>query len=57
MAVLGIALISMGEEMGAEMSTRSFEHMLQYGEVRLRGFGVREFASDVEVLSDSWRED
>ena len=32
-AALGIALISMGEEMGADMSTRSFEHMLQYGEV------------------------
>jgi 26S proteasome regulatory subunit N1 len=35
-AALGIALISMGEEMGAEMSSRSFEHMLQYGEVNLR---------------------
>lgn len=34
-AALGIALISMGEEMGAEMSSRSFEHMLQYGEVYL----------------------
>jgi len=35
-AAMGIALISMGEEMGAEMSSRSFEHMLQYGEVNLR---------------------
>jgi len=35
-AALGIALISMGEEVGAEMSSRSFEHMLQYGEVNLR---------------------
>jgi 26S proteasome regulatory subunit N1 len=34
-AALGIALISMGEEVGAQMSSRSFEHMLQYGEVRL----------------------
>ena len=34
-AALGIALISMGEEMGADMSSRSFEHMLQYGEVYL----------------------
>ena len=56
-AALGIALISMGEEVlmflrrvaslsrcvdllslqiGADMSARSFEHMLQYGEVNLR---------------------
>lgn len=35
-AALGIALVAMGEEMGADMSARSFEHMLQYGEVNLR---------------------
>jgi len=35
-ALLGIALVAMGEEMGADMSARSFEHMLQYGEVNLR---------------------
>eukprot|EP00281_Chroomonas_sp_CCMP1168_P026072 CAMPEP_0206230098 /NCGR_PEP_ID=MMETSP0047_2-20121206/10060_1 /ASSEMBLY_ACC=CAM_ASM_000192 /TAXON_ID=195065 /ORGANISM="Chroomonas mesostigmatica_cf, Strain CCMP1168" /LENGTH=915 /DNA_ID=CAMNT_0053653463 /DNA_START=69 /DNA_END=2816 /DNA_ORIENTATION=- len=35
-ALLGIALIAQGEEIGAEMSARSFEHMLQYGEVNLR---------------------
>eukprot|EP00232_Nephroselmis_pyriformis_P011581 CAMPEP_0182890528 /NCGR_PEP_ID=MMETSP0034_2-20130328/22707_1 /TAXON_ID=156128 /ORGANISM="Nephroselmis pyriformis, Strain CCMP717" /LENGTH=887 /DNA_ID=CAMNT_0025024083 /DNA_START=1 /DNA_END=2664 /DNA_ORIENTATION=- len=31
-AALGIALIAMGEELGAEMSQRSLEHLLQYGE-------------------------
>eukprot|EP00960_Hanusia_phi_P025650 745798-Hanusia_phi.AAC.4 len=35
-AAIGIALVAMGEEMGAEMTSRSFEHMLQYGEVNLR---------------------
>lgn len=35
-ALLGIALIAQGEEIGAEMTARSFEHMLQYGEVNLR---------------------
>jgi len=35
-AVLGIALIAMGEELGAEMSLRSFDHLLQYGEPVVR---------------------
>eukprot|EP01137_Pigoraptor_chileana_P004075 Opistho-2@45258 len=35
-AVLGIALIAMGEEIGAEMSLRSFNHLLQYGEPVIR---------------------
>lgn len=29
-AVLGISLIAMGEELGAEMSLRTFDHLLQY---------------------------
>jgi 26S proteasome regulatory subunit N1 len=49
-AALGIALISMGEEVGAEMSSRSFEHMLQYGEVisspAWRGFCGRKVMLD-----------
>lgn len=35
-AVLGIALIAMGEEVGTEMSLRSLDHILQYGELSLR---------------------
>lgn len=31
-AVLGIAMIAMGEEIGAEMALRSFGHLLRYGE-------------------------
>jgi len=35
-AVLGIALISMGEEIGAEMSLRSYSHLMHYGEPIIR---------------------
>ncbi|XP_044775989.1 26S proteasome non-ATPase regulatory subunit 2 isoform X3 [Neomonachus schauinslandi] len=35
-AVLGIALIAMGEEIGAEMALRTFGHLLRYGEPTLR---------------------
>lgn len=35
-AVLGIALIAMGEEIGTEMSFRAFDHLLQYGEPVIR---------------------
>jgi len=35
-AVLGISLISMGEEIGAEMALRTFDHLLQYGEPIIR---------------------
>ncbi|KAL4225519.1 26S proteasome non-ATPase regulatory subunit 2 [Mactra antiquata] len=35
-AVLGLALISMGEDIGAEMCFRSFSHLLRYGEVGIR---------------------
>jgi hypothetical protein len=31
-AVLGIALIAMGEPLGAQMASRMLEHLLQYGE-------------------------
>lgn len=34
-AVLGIALIAMGEEIGAEMALRTFGHLLRYGEPTL----------------------
>jgi 26S proteasome regulatory subunit N1 len=36
MAVLGIALIAGGEEIGAQMAMRSFSHLLQYGEPVIR---------------------
>jgi len=35
-AVLGIALISMGEEIGSDMALRTFDHLLQYGEPAIR---------------------
>uniref|UniRef100_A0A0D9WTR5 26S proteasome non-ATPase regulatory subunit 2 homolog n=1 Tax=Leersia perrieri TaxID=77586 RepID=A0A0D9WTR5_9ORYZ len=35
-AVLGISLIAMAEELGAEMAVRSLEHLLQYGEQNIR---------------------
>ena len=35
-AVLGISLIAMGEEIGAQMALRTFRHLLQYGEPVIR---------------------
>eukprot|EP01125_Pyxidicula_operculata_P009198 TRINITY_DN3049_c0_g1_i2.p1 TRINITY_DN3049_c0_g1~~TRINITY_DN3049_c0_g1_i2.p1 ORF type:complete len:820 (-),score=188.81 TRINITY_DN3049_c0_g1_i2:106-2532(-) len=35
-AVLGIALIALREEIGRDMVVRSFDHILQYGEVNVR---------------------
>ncbi|KZT28119.1 26S proteasome regulatory complex non-ATPase subcomplex Rpn1 subunit [Neolentinus lepideus HHB14362 ss-1] len=35
-AVLGIALVSMGEDTGAEMSLRVFNHLMHYGEPVIR---------------------
>jgi 26S proteasome regulatory subunit N1 len=35
-AVLGIAMISMGEDIGSDMAIRSFDHLLQYGEPVIR---------------------
>jgi len=35
-AVLGIALISLGEDIGTEMSLRTFDHLLHYGELPIR---------------------
>lgn len=35
-AVLGLAMIAMGEELGAEMLIRSFGHLLQYGDPVIR---------------------
>lgn len=35
-AVLGIGLIASGEEIGAEMALRAFDHLLQYGEPVIR---------------------
>ncbi|CAK4086503.1 unnamed protein product [Aphanomyces euteiches] len=35
-AVLGIALVTMGESVGSEMAVRTFDHLLQYGEVNVR---------------------
>lgn len=36
LAVLGISLVAMGEELGSEMVLRSFDHLLQYGEPVIR---------------------
>jgi 26S proteasome regulatory subunit N1 len=35
-AVIGIALIAMGEDIGAEMSLRQFNHLMHYGEPTIR---------------------
>jgi len=35
-AALGIAMVAMGEELGAEMALRSYLHMLQYGDPPVR---------------------
>eukprot|EP01098_Paradermamoeba_levis_P008445 TRINITY_DN3506_c0_g1_i4.p1 TRINITY_DN3506_c0_g1~~TRINITY_DN3506_c0_g1_i4.p1 ORF type:complete len:495 (-),score=177.33 TRINITY_DN3506_c0_g1_i4:153-1637(-) len=35
-AVLGIAMVAVGEELGTEMAMRSFDHLLQYGELVIR---------------------
>jgi 26S proteasome regulatory subunit N1 len=35
-ALLGIAMVAMGEEVGAEMALRMIDHILQYGEVNIR---------------------
>lgn len=35
-AVLGIALIAMGEDIGAEMAFRAFGHLLRYGETHIK---------------------
>ena len=35
-AVLGISLVAMGEELSQEMALRSLDHVLQYGEVNVR---------------------
>ena len=34
--MLGIALIALREEIGRDMVIRSFDHLLQYGEVNIR---------------------
>eukprot|EP01006_Ploeotia_vitrea_P006563 TRINITY_DN13838_c0_g1_i1.p1 TRINITY_DN13838_c0_g1~~TRINITY_DN13838_c0_g1_i1.p1 ORF type:complete len:889 (-),score=131.33 TRINITY_DN13838_c0_g1_i1:230-2896(-) len=35
-AVMGIGLVAMGEELGGDMCKRLFEHLLQYGDVVMR---------------------
>ncbi|KAG6831057.1 hypothetical protein H0H92_012980 [Tricholoma furcatifolium] len=35
-AVLAVALIAMGEDIGAEMSLRQFNHLMHYGEANIR---------------------
>uniref|UniRef100_A0A7S2S7N3 26S proteasome non-ATPase regulatory subunit 2 n=1 Tax=Mucochytrium quahogii TaxID=96639 RepID=A0A7S2S7N3_9STRA len=35
-AVIGVALITMGESVGQEMAERAFQHLLQYGDLAVR---------------------
>lgn len=35
-ACIGIGLIAMGEDLGASMAARVLEHLLQYGDARVR---------------------
>lgn len=56
--VIGIALIAMGEEIGSEMALRSFEHLLQYGEVNVRravplALGLLSISNPRITLSDT----
>ncbi|KAL1406243.1 proteasome regulatory particle base subunit [Vanrija albida] len=36
MAVIGIALVAMGEDVGAEMALRQFQHLMTYGDPAIR---------------------
>ena len=40
-AVLGLGLLAMGEELGGQMAHRSLEHLLQYGDPAVRCGAVR----------------
>merc|ERR1712130_557960 len=35
-AVLGIAMVAMGDDLGVDMALRALDHILQYGEVNIR---------------------
>ena len=35
-AVLGIALVAMGEELGADMAVRAYDHLIQYGDAAVK---------------------
>ena len=35
-AVLGVAMVALAEELGADMAIRSLQHLLQYGEPSVR---------------------
>lgn len=56
MAVIGISLIAMGEELGSEMALRTFDHLLQYLEFHSCYFGYNNnnkdyFYYDVDMES------
>lgn len=36
LAVIGISLIALGEDVGSEMALRTFNHFLQYGDVNVK---------------------
>jgi 26S proteasome regulatory subunit N1 len=57
-AVLGIALVAMGEELGSAMAQRSFEHLMQYGEPAVRravplAIGMLSIADPAVTVTDS----
>lgn len=37
-AVLGIALVTLGDDIGSEMALRTFDHLLHYGELPIRRY-------------------
>jgi 26S proteasome regulatory subunit N1 len=54
-SVLGIALIAMGEEIGSEMSIRTLNHLLQYGETVIKrsvplAYGLLSISNPTRVL-------
>lgn len=48
-AVLGIALVTLGDDIGSEMALRTFDHLLHYGELPIRRWGEEGATSDVGV--------
>ncbi|KAL8283569.1 hypothetical protein RQP46_005672 [Phenoliferia psychrophenolica] len=58
MAVLGIALVTMGEDVGAEMAIRQFNHLMHYGEPVIRrtvplALGILSASNPVLTIMDT----
>ena len=49
-AVMGLALVAMAEDLGRDMAYRSLEHLLQYGEPHVRRAHMEDYASQTRGL-------